>query len=152
MVSNSLTNPCLVVSLSIKRPIVTWKDFQFMVRKLMSRPKISCRLLHIHKSNLIIVLGVESRWNGTKKFEQWIITNGKIYLDNVLGEGKTNLGLTFNANLTIHKGKNLKMWTTPNPPKLFLNVITPICTCDKLLKEITWLFTCHSWDEGNSML
>jgi len=91
MTFNCLTNPSPIVSLALKEPIVTWWTFQSTNRKFMTNAKISYYPLLIHKSNVIVLVNVGSRWGYRCKsnYEQsWL---EGYFFNNVLWEGKTNL-------------------------------------------------------------
>lgn len=70
MASNCFANPMPIMSLASKRPIVTWWGFQSTNRKFMIREKLSCWLLLIHKSKVIMTIGVTSSWGWTYKSTQ----------------------------------------------------------------------------------
>jgi len=103
MVFNCLANSSLVVSLASKRPIVTWCGFQFAKRKFITRAKVYYYPLFIHKSNVVIIIGVALNKGETCKFKQCVTMFGRILVDNVFWEGKTTLGSIFKANFYIHK-------------------------------------------------
>jgi hypothetical protein len=61
--------PCQLVPnnvISLKKPIVTWQGFQIVLIKLMMS-KLSCCLVIIHKSNIVTIVSVASRWGCTCK-------------------------------------------------------------------------------------
>jgi hypothetical protein len=75
MTFNCLTNPSPIVSLDLKEPIVTWWSFQFTNRKFMTKANISYYPLFIHKSNVIVLVNVASRWGSRYKSnyeESWL--------------------------------------------------------------------------------
>jgi hypothetical protein len=75
MTFNCLTNPSLIVSLVLKEPIVTWWSFQSTNRKFMTKAKISYYPLLIHRSNVIMLVNVASRWSYIYKSnyeESWL--------------------------------------------------------------------------------
>jgi hypothetical protein len=53
MAFNSLANPCPIISLASKRPIITSWNFQSTNIKCVTGTKVSCCPLLIHKSNNI---------------------------------------------------------------------------------------------------
>ncbi len=63
---------------------------------------MSCYLLFIHKSNLVVVVGVASIKGHTYKARHLSTMDGRISSDNVFWEGDTNFGSSFNTNLHIH--------------------------------------------------
>jgi hypothetical protein len=53
MAFNSLANPCPIISMASKKPIITFWNFQSIDINCMTRTKLSCCPLLIHKSNNI---------------------------------------------------------------------------------------------------
>jgi hypothetical protein len=62
-----LYQPCPIESLASKWPFVTCWSFQFIDKKFMTRTKVLYYPLFIHKSNVIVIVGVTLNWGCTSK-------------------------------------------------------------------------------------
>jgi hypothetical protein len=99
-------NLASIVSLASKRPMHTWQGSHCGVKK------VSCALLLIHKSNVVVTIGMTSKNGVTYSSKHFSTIIKKIYSFITFREGKTIVGSSCNARHNIQrvsqllKGKN----------------------------------------------